>query len=38
LTYLKLIHGSCRKPHGQRRDALPIVDTIIAGKNLSQIG
>jgi hypothetical protein len=32
LTYLKLIHGSCRKPHGQRRDALPIVDTIIAGK------
>lgn len=29
LPYLKLAHGSCRKPHGERRDAFPILDTII---------
>jgi hypothetical protein len=26
---LKIAHGSCRKPHGESRDVLPILDTII---------
>ena len=29
LDDLKLAHGSCRKPHGEKRDAFPILDTII---------
>jgi hypothetical protein len=29
LAQLKLAHGSCRKPHGESRDVLPILDTII---------
>ncbi|NJK70017.1 MAG: PhoD-like phosphatase [Microcoleus sp. CSU_2_2] len=26
LNYLRIVHGSCRKPHGGGRDALPILD------------
>jgi hypothetical protein len=29
LTSLKLVHSSCRKPHGDAEDALPILDDII---------
>jgi hypothetical protein len=29
LNYLRLVHGSCRKPHGGGRDALPILDSSI---------
>jgi hypothetical protein len=30
LADLKIIHGSCRKPHGAGFDALPIVDSLVA--------
>jgi hypothetical protein len=30
LNYLKLVHGSCRKPHGGGRDALSCLDGLIA--------
>lgn len=30
LNDLRIIHGSCRKPHGQGQDALPILDELIA--------
>ncbi|WP_333239046.1 MULTISPECIES: PhoD-like phosphatase [unclassified Microcoleus] len=29
LNYLRIVHGSCRKPHGDGRDALPILDNSI---------
>ena len=29
LNNLKIVHGSCRKPHGGDRDALPILDYLI---------
>jgi hypothetical protein len=29
LNYLRIVHGSCRKPHGGGRDALPILDNAI---------
>ena len=29
LNYLRIVHGSCRKPHGGGRDALPILDSLI---------
>jgi len=29
LNYLRIVHGSCRKPHGGGRDALPILDSSI---------
>lgn len=29
LNYLRVVHGSCRKPHGGGRDALPILDNSI---------
>ncbi|MCC3404877.1 MAG: PhoD-like phosphatase [Microcoleus sp. PH2017_10_PVI_O_A] len=29
LNYLRIAHGSCRKPHGDGRDALPILDNSI---------
>jgi hypothetical protein len=29
LNYLRIVHGSCRKPHGDGRDALPILDNAI---------
>jgi len=29
LSDLKLVHGSCRKPHGEGFDALPILDSLI---------
>jgi hypothetical protein len=29
LNYLRIVHGSCRKPHGGGRDALPILDNSI---------
>ncbi|HEX2373187.1 MAG TPA: hypothetical protein VHO93_04335, partial [Actinomycetota bacterium] len=30
LEQVRLVHGSCRKPHGQRRDALATLDAILA--------
>jgi hypothetical protein len=30
LNQLRIVHGSCRKPHGSGRDALPILDDLIA--------
>jgi hypothetical protein len=30
LNHLRIVHGSCRKPHGGGRDALPILDDAIA--------
>ncbi len=30
LSHLKIVHGSCRKPHGEGFDALPILDCLIA--------
>lgn len=30
VTHLKIGHGSCRKAHGEGRDALPILDRLIA--------
>jgi hypothetical protein len=30
LNYLRIVHGSCRKPHGGGRDALPILDSSIS--------
>lgn len=30
LEDLRLVHGSCRKPHGRGFDALPILDSLIA--------
>jgi hypothetical protein len=30
LNYLRIVHGSCRKPQGDGRDALPILDNSIA--------
>lgn len=30
LQNLRILHGSCRKPHGEGRDAMPAIDTIIA--------
>lgn len=32
LNKLRLFHGSCRKPHGEGRDALGILDSLIAAK------
>jgi hypothetical protein len=29
LNHLRIVHGSCRKPHGGGRDALPILDNLI---------
>ena len=29
LNHLQIVHGSCRKPHGGGRDALPILDDLI---------
>jgi hypothetical protein len=29
LNNLRIVHGSCRKPHGGGRDALPILDRLI---------
>ncbi len=29
LTDLKIVHGSCRKPHGRGFDALPILDCLL---------
>lgn len=29
LNHLRIVHGSCRKPHGGGRDALPILDDLI---------
>ena len=29
LSQLKIIHGSCRKPHGKGFDALPILDSLL---------
>ncbi|MGL5061137.1 MAG: PhoD-like phosphatase [Microcoleus sp.] len=29
LNHLRIVHGSCRKPHGGGRDALPILDHAI---------
>jgi len=29
LNHLQIVHGSCRKPHGGGRDALPILDDMI---------
>lgn len=29
LNYLKIVHGSCRKPHGGEFDALPFLDYLI---------
>lgn len=30
LNQLRIVHGSCRKPHGGGQDALPILDDLIA--------
>lgn len=30
LNDLRIVHGSCRKPHGGGRDALPILDDLIS--------
>ena len=30
LNHLQIVHGSCRKPHGDGRDALSILDGLIA--------
>ncbi len=30
LNYLRIVHGSCRKPHGGGLDALPILDSSIS--------
>ena len=30
LNHLQIVHGSCRKPHGEGRDALSILDGLIA--------
>ena len=30
LNHLRIVHGSCRKPHGGGQDALPILDDLIA--------
>ncbi|MGB7086583.1 MAG: PhoD-like phosphatase [Phormidesmis sp.] len=32
LKHLKIVHGSCRKPHGEGFDALPILDCLIAAE------
>jgi hypothetical protein len=32
LNKLRLVHGSCRKPHGEGRDALAVLDSLIAAK------
>lgn len=32
LRHLKIVHGSCRKPHGEGFDALPILDCLIAAE------
>ncbi len=29
LNHLKIVHGSCRKPHGGERDMLPILDKLL---------
>lgn len=29
LNHLKIVHGSCRKPHGSGSDALPILDHLL---------
>lgn len=29
LNHLKILHGSCRKPHGGESDMLPVVDSLI---------
>jgi len=30
LNELRILHGSCRKPHGVGRDMLPVIDTMLA--------
>lgn len=30
LNHLRIVHGSCRKPHGGGQDALPMLDDLIA--------
>ncbi len=35
LSDLKIVHGSCRKPHGVGFDALPIIDSLIAADSRS---
>jgi hypothetical protein len=36
-TGLELIHASCRKPHGESLDAMPIVDDIIANTRVDPL-
>ncbi|HEV3012105.1 MAG TPA: hypothetical protein VG499_02425, partial [Actinomycetota bacterium] len=33
LEQVRLVHGSCRKPHGQRRDALATLDDILSASH-----
>jgi hypothetical protein len=33
LKDVRIAHGSCRKPHGERRDALATLDQILAGSH-----
>jgi hypothetical protein len=33
LEDVRITHGSCRKPHGERRDALATLDQILAGSH-----
>ncbi len=33
LEQVRFVHGSCRKPHGQRRDALATLDQILAASH-----
>jgi hypothetical protein len=34
LEQVRIVHGSCRKPHGQRRDALATLDHILEATHL----
>lgn len=38
LNHFKLVHGSCRKPHGESYDALPVLDSIIRGTRANPNG
>jgi hypothetical protein len=37
LEQVRIVHGSCRKPHGERRDALATLDQILAGTHADAI-
>ena len=37
LSALKVVHGSCRKPHGKGKDALAILDELLAGSDPPQV-